>query len=182
MWTPGYDVVSLRPMAILVDDNSPYPWEPGLHTIQLDIRLSPAVNNRLPFVRWGLLLFGVVCLLVGFIFMSLGAQPVLGFMGLEVVLLYAVYKYCEGSARQSEHVTVSEHHFIVRTTDRHGYLSLARFDPGWIDVRSGSPERGGGLIVSSKGRTRRFGRFLDPAECDKVLDLLNRAVCRVPSV
>ena len=169
-------------MAILVDYKSPYPCEPGSGIIQLDIRLSPAVTGRFPFVRWGLFLFGVVCLLVGLVFMFLGAQPVLGFMGLEVVLLYAVYKFCEGSARQSEHVTVSEDHFIIRTIDRHGCLSLARFDPRWIDLRVVSHDRGGGLIVSSKGRTRRFGGFLDPAECDKVLDLLNRAVYRVPIV
>ena len=169
-------------MAILVDNKSSYSNEPGLDTIQLDIRLSPAVSGRFPFVRWGLLLFGVVCLLVGLVFMFLGAQPVFGFMGLEVVLLYAVYKFCEGSARQSEHVTVSEDHFIVRTIDRHGCLSLARFDPRWTDFRIVSHDRGGGLIVSSKGRTRRVGGFLDPAECDKVLDLLSRAVWRVPSV
>ena len=109
-------------MAILVDYKSPYPSEPGSGIIQLDIRLFPAVTGRFPFVRWGLFLFGVVCLLVGLVFMFLGAQPVLGFMGLEVVLLYAVYKFCEGSARQSGHVTVSEDHFIIRTIDRHGCL------------------------------------------------------------
>ena len=103
-------------------------------------------------------------------------------MGLEVVLLYAVYKFCEGSARQSEHVTGSEDHFILRTIDRHGCLSLARFDPQWTDLRIASQDTGGGLIVSSKGRIGRIGGFLGPAECDKVLDLLNRAVCRVPSV
>ena len=169
-------------MVILLDNKGSYSNKPGLDTIQLDIRLSPAVTGRFPFVRWGLLLFGVVCLLVGLVFMFLGAQPVLGFMGLEVVLLYTVYKFCEGSARQSEHVTVSEDHFIIRTIDRHGCLSLARFDPRWTDLRIVSHDRGGGLIVSSKGRTRRFGGFLDPAECEKVLDLLNRAVCRVPGV
>ena len=169
-------------MAILIDNKSSFSTELGLDTIQLDIRLSPAVSDRLPFVRWVLLLFGVVCLLVGLVFMLLGAQPVFGFMGLEAVLLYAVYKFCEGSARQSEHVTVSENHLIVRTIDRHGCLSLARFDPQWTDLRIVSHDRGGGLIVSSKGRTRRIGGFLGPAECHKVLDLLHRAVCRVPIV
>ena len=169
-------------MAILVDDRSPYSSGSNLDTIQLDIRLSPAVTSRFPFVRWGLLLFAVVCLLVGLVFMFLGAQPVLGFMGLEVVLLYTVYKFCEGSARQSEHVTVSEDHLIIRTIDRHGRLSLTRFDPQWTDLRIVSHDRDGGLIVSSKGRSRRFGGFLDPAECEKVLDFLNRAICRVPSV
>ena len=169
-------------MAILVYYKSPYPGEPGSGIIQLDIRLFPAVTGRFPFVRWGLFLFGVVCLLVGLVFMFLGAQPVLGFMGLEVVLLYAVYKFCEGSARQSEHVTVSEDHFILRTIDRHGCLSLARFDPQWTDLRIVSHDSGGGLIVSSKGRTRRVGGFLDPVECGKVLDLLHHALGRVPGV
>ena len=56
-------------MVILVDDESPYSIEPGFDKIQLDIRLAPAVTGRFPFVRWGLLLFGVVCLLVGLVFM-----------------------------------------------------------------------------------------------------------------
>ena len=163
-------------MAILVDDKNRYSSELGIQTTQLDIRLSPAVADKLPFVRWGLLLFGVACLLIGVVFMILGAQPVLGFMGLEAILLYGVYKYCEGTALESEHVTVSEQHLIVRTTDRHGWLSLARFDPRWADLRVVSQERGGGLIVSSKGRTHRFGAFLDPAERDKVLALLRRAL------
>ena len=169
-------------MVILLDNKGSYSNKPGLDTIQLDIRLSPAVTGRFPFVRWGLLLFGVVCLLVGLVFMFLGAQPVLGFMGLEVVLLYTVYKFCEGSARQSEHVTVSEDHFIIRTIDRHGCLSLARFDPRWTDLRIVSHDSGGGLIVSSKGRPRRVGGFLDPVECGKVLDLLHHALGRVPGV
>ncbi|MDG2034841.1 MAG: DUF2244 domain-containing protein [Rhodospirillales bacterium] len=167
-------------MVISVYDKTPHPSEPDVQIMNLDIRLTPSVAERLPFVRWSLSLFGAVCLLVGLVFMSLGAQPVLGFMGLEVVLLYAVYKYCEGNARQNEHVTVCEQHFIVRTTDRYGRLSLARFDPRWTDLRLASHERGGGLIVFCKGRTRRFGDFLDLAERDTVLDLLHRALRRVP--
>ena len=78
-------------MAILLDDKSAYPSKPGAQPIQLDLRLSPAVANRFLFVRWGLFVFGVLCLLVGLVFMSLGAQPVLGFMGLEAVLLYEIW-------------------------------------------------------------------------------------------
>ena len=168
-------------MVILVDDRKPHPSGPSVQAMHLDIRLLPAVADRLPFVRWSLFLFGVVCMLVGLIFMILGAQPVLGFMGLEVVLLYAVYKYCERNARRSEHVTVSEQHFIVRTADRNGRLSLVRFDSRWAKLRLASNDSGGGLIIFSKGRTRRFGDFLDLAERDRVLALLNRALRRAPS-
>ena len=167
---------------ISVDHKKPQSMDPSVHNMHVDIWLSPSISDRLTFVRWSLLLFGVLCLLVGFVFMILGAQPVLGFMGLEVVLLYAVYNYCERNARQVEHVTVSEQHFIVRTTDRHGQLSLARFDPQWIDLRLATQERGGGLIIASKGRTCRFGGFLDPAERETVLDLLLCALRRAPSV
>ena len=167
-------------MVISLNDKNAYLPEPGDQNIRLDIRLSPAVIARFSFVRWGLFLFGLVCLLVGLVFMSLGAQPVLGFMGVEVVLLYAIYKYCEGNARQSVHITISECHFIIRTTDRHGWLSLARFDPRWTDLRLASHETGGGLSVSSKGRTCRFGGFLDQEERYEVLDLLDRALPRVP--
>jgi len=139
----------------------------------LDLRLSPDVADRLPFVRRFLIFFGGVCLLVGGIFMSLGAQPVLGFMGIEVVLLYAVYKYCERNARQTDHVTVSGRDVIVRTTDRYGRQSLSRFDTQWSNLRTARrDDTGGGLILSSKGRSRRIGTFLDPAERQKVLDLV----------
>ena len=165
---------------ISVDDSNFHSSETSVQAIKLDIRLSPSVADRLPFLRWVFLVFGVVCLLVGLAFMSLGARPVLGFMGLEVVLLFTVYKYCEGNARQHEHVTVSEQHFIVRTTDRYGRLSLARFDPRWTVLRLSSHEMGGGLVVSSMGRSRRFGDFLNLVECNKVLSLLHHALQKSP--
>ena len=161
---------------ISINDTSIQPSGLGNQNRCLDIRLSPAVADRLYLVRWFLFFFGVVCLLVGLVFMSLGAQPVLGFMGLEVVLLYFVYKYCERNGRQSEHVTISSDHLIIRITDRYGCVSLARFDPRWVEFRLASNAAGGGLIVTSKGRSRKFGNFLNLHEREMVLDLLKRTL------
>ena len=143
----------------------------------LDLCLAPDVADRLPFVRRFLILFGVVCLLVGGVFMSLGAQPVLGFMGIEAVLLYAVYIYCARNARQAERITASDRYIIVRTTDRLGRQSLTRFDTQWTSLKPAQGnDAGGGLIISSKGRARRIGAFLDSGERQKVLELVDDVV------
>ena len=164
---------------ILVDSTDQGVPGASAYSLRLDIRLLPAMSARLPFVQRIFILFGAVCLSVGIVFMGLGAQPVLGFMGLELILLYAAYKCCIRNARHMEHVTVTENHLIVRKTDRYGSQSLIRFDPRWSNLRTVSTKLGTGLIIYSKGRAQNFGGFLDPFEHDEVLKLLDVALRRI---
>ena len=66
----------------------------NLDDILLEVILSPSVSCRLPVIRWILGLFGAICVLVGVVFALVGAQPVLGFMGLEIILLLDAYRFC----------------------------------------------------------------------------------------
>ena len=59
----------------------------NLDGLLLEVFLSPNIATRLSVIRWILGLFGATCVLIGVLFALVGAQPVLGFMGIEVVLL-----------------------------------------------------------------------------------------------
>ena len=133
--------------------------------ILLEAYLSPSVAIKLSAVRWILSLFGCVCVLMGVTFALIGAQPVLGFMGIEIVLLFAVYQFCVRNSRIVEQIILSGHSLLFRRIDRYGNISITNLEPLWLRVEIGTAK---GvfrhIILASKGRTYNVGVFLTPEE------------------
>ena len=145
--------------------------------ILLEAYLSPSVAIKLSAVRWILSLFGCVCVLVGVTFALIGAQPVLGFMGIEIILLFAVYRFCVRNSRMAEQIILSSHSLLFRRIDRYGNVSITSLEPLWLRVEIG---RAKGvfrhIILASKGRTYNVGVFLTPEEKVVLLNTLQRAL------
>ncbi len=145
--------------------------------ILLEACLSPSVAIKLSAVRWILSLFGCVCVLVGVTFALIGAQPVLGFMGIEVILLFAVYRFCVRNSRMAEQIILSGHSLLFRRIDRYGNISITNLEPLWLRIEIGGAK---GvirhIILASKGRTYNVGVFLTPEEKVVLLNTLQRAL------
>ena len=145
--------------------------------ILLEAFLSPSVAIKLSTVRWILSLFGCVCILVGLTFAIIGARPVLGFMGIEVILLFAVYRFCVRNSRMAEQIILSGHSLLFRRIDRYGNMSITNLEPLWLRVEIGTAK---GvfrhIILASKGRTYNVGVFLTPKEKVVLLNALQRAL------
>ena len=145
--------------------------------ILLEAYLSPSVTIKLSVVRWILSLFGCVCVLMGVTFALIGAQPVLGFMGIEIVLLFAVYQFCVRNSRMVEQIILSGHSLLFRRIDRYGNISITNLEPLWLRVEIG---RAQGvfrhIVLASKGRTYNVGVFLTPEEKVVLLNTLQRAL------
>ena len=148
--------------------------------ILLEAYLSPSVAIKLSAVRWILSLFGCVCVLVGVTFALIGAQPVLGFMGIEIILLVSVYRFCVRNSRMAEQIILSGHSLLFRRIDRYGNISITNLEPLWLRVEIG---RAKGvfrhIILASKGRTYNVGVFLNPEE--KVV-LLNTSAASLEEI
>ena len=148
-----------------------------INGILLEAYLSPSVAIKLSAVRWILSLFGCVCVLVGVTFALIGAQPVLGFMGIEIILLFAVYRFCVRNSRMAEQIILSRHSLLFRRIDRYGNVSITNLEPLWLRVEIG---RAKGvfrhIILASKGRTYNVGVFLTPEEKVVLLNTLQRAL------
>jgi len=145
--------------------------------ILLEAHLTPSVAIKLSAVRWILSLFGCVCVFMGVTFALIGAQPVLGFMGIEIILLFAVYRFCVRNSRMAEQIILSGHSVLFRRIDRYGNISITNFEPLWLRIEIGGAKGVFRHIVfASKGRSCNVGVFLTPEEKVVLLNTLQRAL------
>ncbi len=116
---------------------------------------------------------------LGVVFLAMGAWPVTGFLGLDVLLLYVAFRLNNRAARESERVRLSE---TELTVDRHAVDGKAEhwsFQPNWLRVDVDDPPRPDSkLLLSTHGRSLAIGQFLPPAERVEVADALRLALRR----
>ena len=116
---------------------------------------------------------------LGVVFLAMGAWPVTGFLGLDVLLLYVAFRLNNRAARESERVRLSE---TELTVDRHaidGRKEHWSFQPNWLRVDVDDPPRPDSkLLLTTHGRSLAIGQFLPPAERVEVADALRSALRR----
>jgi uncharacterized membrane protein len=86
---------------------------------------------------------------------------VFGFMGLDVFLLWLLFKRSYLDARRRETLTLTDRQLIVERISPEGEREEHRLDAYWLKLERGERER---LIVSSRGNRLTIGRFLSPPE------------------
>ncbi|MCZ4280967.1 DUF2244 domain-containing protein [Kiloniella laminariae] len=102
-------------------------------------------------------------------FMLAGAWPVLGFLGLDVALVYFAFRLSYRSGSGYETVQVTADDLIVTKVSHWGTRSCTRFQPYWLRVSFDRSENAEGrLILSSHGRSVVLGEFLAPGEREEL--------------
>ena len=107
--------------------------------------------------------------------MIIGAWPVFGFMGLDVLLLWWLFKRSYLDARRSETLLLTELELIVSRVAPDGEREEQRLDAYWLKIEL-TEER---LIVSSRGNRTVIGRFLSPVERLHVGEQLKAALAEM---
>lgn len=133
--------------------------------VLLDARLTPHRSlSRRGFTAL-MLAFGGISFAAGSVFVAMGAWPVMGFFGLDVLLLWYALKTNFGAAKISEQVTVSAHCLTLRRFARDREVMAMRFNPDWVSIQSRSDDEDGMLYLGLRchGKTHTLGAFLDPA-------------------
>ena len=110
-------------------------------------------------------------LLIGVPMFILGAWPVLGFMGVDIWLLWWMFQRNYVDARRSETLTLTDRELIVDRIAPDGEREQHRLDAYWLRV-----EEGGRLVVVSRGNRVVIGRFLSPGEREAVGEQLKAAL------
>ena len=138
--------------------------------------LSPHRSLSSEGFKW--LIRGAVAanLLIGLPMYFLGAWPVIGFMGLDVFLLWYMFKRSYLDARRCETLLLTDRELIVDRKSPDGEREEHRLDAYWLKVELG--ER---LVLSSRGQRVVIGRFLSPDERDDVADQLKAALAAMRS-
>ena len=103
---------------------------------------------------------------MGILFLLLGAWPVFGFLGLDVLLVYWAFRSSYRSARAYEQVTVTPSELTVRKVSHHGRIREWTLNPLWVRLdRVVHAEFGiERLFLVSHGRRLTIAGFLGPQE------------------
>jgi uncharacterized membrane protein len=109
---------------------------------------------------------GAVSFIAGIAFWMMGAWPVLGFFGLDVLVIYWAFRINFRSADATEDIVVTPSELRVRRVSHRGRLVEWSFNPLWVQLeQTGDPEFGiEHLYLVSRGRRVSVGHFLGPDE------------------
>ena len=112
------------------------------------------------------------------LFLILGAWPVLGFAGAELLLVLGLFAMHRVRARRCvERVSLDAAALRIRRIDGAGRAYEAVLDPYWARVRL--EEGDGRLMVGHRRAQTEIGLFLNPAEKRDLAQALSRALTRV---
>jgi uncharacterized membrane protein len=110
----------------------------------------------------------------------MGAWPVAGFLGLDVVLVWAAFRLSYRAGRLTERLGLSEDSLTVRRIHPSGRERRWSFQPHWlrveIDERPGANNQ---LVLTSHGRRLTVGSFLSVPERRDVAEALSGALRRL---
>jgi len=102
---------------------------------------------------------GIACLMIG-------AWPVLGFLGLDVLAIYVAFKINYRSARAYEEILVTPSELRLRRVSHRGHVMEFAFNPVCVQLDQVIDEEFGveRLFLVSKGRRVALANFLGPDE------------------
>jgi len=109
---------------------------------------------------------GAVSFIAGVAFWMMGAWPVLGFFGLDVLVIYWAFRINFRSAEATEDIVVTPTELRVRRVSHRGQVMEWTLNPLWVQLeQTGDPEFGiERLYLVSRGRRVSVGYFLGPDE------------------
>jgi uncharacterized membrane protein len=113
-----------------------------------------------------MIVFGGVSFVSGVAFLLMGAWPVFGFFGLDVLLLYWAFRINYRQAKAYEEVTVTPTALKVRKVSYHGVAREWVLNPLWVRLDKVVHEEYGveRLFLVSRGRELAIASFLGPDE------------------
>lgn len=143
--------------------------------------LSPHRSLSPEGFKW--LIRGAVAanLVIGVPMYLLGAWPVMGFMGLDVFLLWYMFQRSYLDARRSETLVLTDRELIVDRKSPDGEREEHRLDAYWLRIELDDSRDDRRLVLTSRGQRVVIGRFLSPGEREQVAEQLKAALAEMRS-
>jgi uncharacterized membrane protein len=120
----------------------------------------------------------VVSFVAGMVFLIMGAWPVFGFFGLDVLLIYWAFRINYRRALAHEEVMVTATELRVRKVSHRGKVAEWTLNPLWVRLdRDAHAEFGiERLFLVSRGRKLPIAGFLSPPEKQSFAAALGAAI------
>ena len=142
-------------------------FDPGLAQPELfSALLTPHRSlNRTGFLVL-MVFLSAVSFAAGLAFLLMGAWPVLGFFGLDVLAIYWAFRVNFLRARASEEVSITPSELRVRRVSHRGHVVEWVLNPLWVQLDQKTHAEFGieKLYLVSRGRRVSIASFLGPDE------------------
>ncbi|CAN2535428.1 hypothetical+protein [Methylocapsa aurea] len=127
-----------------------------------------------------ILLFGAGSCVLSVPFYILGAWPVVGFMGLDVLALYVALRVSFHSARAFESLRLTPFELAIVSASPYGARRERRFDTYWLRLETEEDEEFGmqRVLIVSRGERVEIGAFLGPEQKAALAEELSRALAQ----
>jgi len=153
-------------------------FDPDVQPALFSALLTPHRSlNRTGF----LLVMAFVCVVsfaAGIAFLLMGAWPVLGFFGLDVLAIYWAFRINFRHARAREEILMTPSELRVRRVSHRGHVMEFVLNPLWVQLDRKTHAEFGieKLYLVSKGRRIGIARFLGPEEKSSFANALTVAL------
>jgi uncharacterized membrane protein len=141
-------------------------------------RLTPHRSMSPGAFKRFILLFGAGSFALSLPFYVMGAWPVVGFMGLDVLALYLAFRVSFYSARAFETLDLTPFELRFVKTTASGARAEWRFDTYWVRLEQESHEEFGVQRVTlvARGERVEIGGFLGPDQKAELAEDLTKAL------
>jgi uncharacterized membrane protein len=121
---------------------------------------------------------GAISFAVGTVFLLVGAWPVFGFFGLDVLVVWWAFRANFRAARAYEDIHLTPHRLLVRQVSARGEARETEFNPRWVRLEKNEDETYGVTRVAliSRGIALVIGAFLPPLHRGQLAKSLSAAL------
>ena len=143
-----------------------------------NVSLSPYRSLGGKGFVWLMLAVSVLMTFATLPFVVLGAWPVVGFAGLDVLLLFWAFRRSYRDARAREEILITHDRVSFMRMPPRGELQVIDFNPYWVRLDSQFEEDKGmtRLAFRSHGREAEIGSFLHACERESLAKALQSAL------
>ena len=152
--------------------------EPEAPQASFDVMLRPHRSLSVPGFWLLMLVISGICFAAGIVFTMLGAWPVFGFLGLDVLAIYLAFRLSYRQARLCETVRLLPDSLEVRRVHPDGRVEEWLLPPNWlsVEVEARANSARGTVRLRSHGREVRIGGFLSPPQRHELAAALSEAL------
>ena len=128
-----------------------------------------------------MIILAMLMFTMGLGFFLAGAWPVIGFMGLELLVVWGAFKLNYRAAQRQEKLMADKKTFRIERISPNGEVDVDELPSPWLKAKLDPSEkldehdrRQQKIIVSSHGKSAEVGSFLHPAEKKALLPEINK--------
>ena len=117
------------------------------------------------------------CFVTGIMFIKIGAWPVFGFFGLDVLLVYIFFKINFKSGKKKERILLTSNQLIIEFYESQKIVKTYFLNPNWLKINLIQlKNQTSKLQISSINKAIIIGSFLRYQEKKKVIELLQKVL------